>query len=103
MWLLAAFFASLTLSVTPAHCFEPCTIRYKMTILNVEDVKAVCIWLDSIDGFGRTSCWPPFARVVETQIKDVPAGYYVARAAIQRANSPVEWSTEHQITVLSSR
>lgn len=100
--ILSAIMSTLTLKVVPAHCFEPCTIRYTITIAEVENVKDVCIWLDS-EGFGRSSCWPPHARTIDTQVKDVPAGYYIAKAAIQRVGGAVEWSPEHHIQVLSNR
>ena len=93
----------LLLKVTPAHCFEPCTIRYSITIAAPETARTICIRLDS-DSFGRFSCWPASGRTVEeTTIKDVPANTYYAVAAVQRSNGLVERSPEYTINVLSSR
>jgi hypothetical protein len=99
MWLMLMVAAHIGLAVSPAHCFEPCTAQFTLTVDNVEAVKELCLNLDG-DTYSTGSCWGSLRRTMVVQIKNIPAGDYQAWVAFRRPDGTVDRSQSHPLTVL---
>lgn len=92
--LSALIFAAASLRVTPSNCFEPCTVKYVVTVEQHEEVSEVCIHLEA--EFSRSACFPPQRRTTNTQISNVPAGEYYTWLSVKRGLSKDESVTPQQ-------
>lgn len=80
MTFLAILISAVSVVITPSHCFEPCLIKYVVTVPEWEKVREVCIHIE--DTYSRTACWPPMFKTTNTQLRDVPAGEYKSWASV---------------------